>query len=185
MSLQDLLKKILDDAAAEVAVIEKETEKKKKDIDEEFTAKEKEELTELNEKTEVALAAVEEKIKSMARRENAKTLLGAKQKIIEKALSEFLKKLEGADEETYGKVLDRLFAQIQPQGGEVLVPQNRTEITRKHAPEGIKITSDENINGGFIFHSGGSQIDNSFHNLVLSEYRSEFTTYFAEQLKLV
>ncbi len=185
MSLQDLLKKILDDAAVEAEKILAEAEEQKKVVAEEFVQKGKAEKSDLDDKTKKALEAVEDKTKSMARRENAKMLLDVKQRVIQKALADFLARLEGADAELYGKVLDKLFEQISLDSGKVHAPEARLEVTKKHAPKGFDVVADKEITGGFVLKSGKSEIDNSFQNLVFAEYHSEFTTYFAEQLKLV
>ena len=81
--------------------------------------------------------------------------------------------------------MKQLFAGITDASGKVLAPVNRVEVTKKYVPSDFEVSSSDKVEGGFIFQSGRMEVDNSFRNLILSEYRSDLTTYFAEQLKLV
>ena len=139
----------------------------------------------LEKKTEKALASVDEKIQLMARRANTKSLLAAKQKVIKQALEQFLKHLEKADTTLYGKILESLFSRVQETSGKVYAPSDRLDITKKHAKHDFEVVADNKIKAGFILKTGDSEIDNTFHSLVFSEFREEFTMYFSQQLKLV
>ena len=185
MSLQDLLKKIITDSEEKVGEIKSRLEQQKKDMAEEFAKKEKQALLGIDEKTTKALASVDEKIHLMARRTNAKSMLKAKQTVIKSALEHFLRHLEQSESTLYGKILEKLFARIHAKSGKVFAPNSRLEITKKYANPEFEVIPSESIKAGFIFHSGISEIDNTFENLVLSEFREEFTAYFAQQLKLV
>ncbi|MCF7917559.1 V-type ATP synthase subunit E [Candidatus Gracilibacteria bacterium] len=185
MALQDILKRILDEAQHEIKKIEAEAEKQKKVLREESSAIEKIELEKLENKTLFALSSAESKTRSMARRENTQLLLATKQQLIEEALTRFLGTLENANEKTYGQLIEKLFESISLHSGKVLAPPKRLEITSKHAPDGFDVVAHKDIDGGFILRSGSAEIDNSFRNLVFGEYRDQLTSYFAEQLKLI
>ena len=185
MSLQDILKRILDEASVEIHNIEADTEKEKKILLEESVKIEKAEQDKLDAKTQAVLESVEQKMASMARRENAQSLLGSKRKIITESLTLFLKKLESADDKTYGQILEKLFSRIPFRSGKVLAPAKRLEITSKFAPPGFDVVAHKDIVGGFILHTGGTEVDNSFESLVFSEFRDALTSYFADQLKLI
>ncbi|MCF7812509.1 V-type ATP synthase subunit E [Candidatus Gracilibacteria bacterium] len=185
MALQDILKRILDEAHAEVKKIQDDAEKQKKVLREESDQMEKKELEALNKKTQTVLDSVENKMQSMARRENAQLLLATKQKLIHQAMEEFLKSLENANDKMYGQILEKLFDALPLSSGKVFAPPKRLEITSQFAPGGFDVVAHKDVHGGFIVRAGGSEIDNSFRNLVFGEFRSELVSYFAEQLKLV
>jgi vacuolar-type H+-ATPase subunit E/Vma4 len=185
MALQDILKRILDEAQAEIKNIEIETEKQKKILQDESFEKEKSELALLEEKTKLALNSAEQKIRSMARRENTQLLLTTKQNIIQNVLEAFLITLEKADEKTYGQILEKLFEKITLRSGKVFAPPKRLEITSKYAPDGFDVVAHKDIVGGFILRTGSAEIDNSFRNIVFGEYRDQLTSYFAEQFKFI
>lgn len=185
MALQDILKRILDEAQGEIKKIEAEADKQKKILQDESAEIEKADLAKLEEKTKIALDSAENKTRSMARRENTQLLLETKQKIIQSALEAFLKTLEDANEKTYGQLLEKLFEKITVRSGKVFAPPKRLEITSKYAPDGFDVVAHKDIEGGFVLHTGSAEIDNSFRNLVFGEYRDQLTSYFADQFKLI
>ncbi len=185
MALQDILKKIIDEAGVEIKKIEAELQEKKDKLVTESGKIEKIELEKLETKTKNALESVEIKTRSMSRQENAKELLRIKQKLINSALDSFLEMLEGLDDKAYGQLIEKLFESSRATSGKVLAPPKRLEITSKIAPPGFDVVAKNDITGGFILSTGSAEIDNSFHNLVFSEFKESLTSYFAEQLKLV
>ncbi len=185
MSLQDILRKILDDAAENVAQIESDVVSDLEKIREEFVQREKQESAQIEKKTKDALKSVEEKTRSMARRQNSQSLLEAKHKVLESFFEAFLHKLEQADEKTYKQILDKLFEQLSVSSGKILAPPKRLEITSKCAPGGFDVVAHKNISGGFLVHSGGTEIDNSFRSLVFSEFREPLMLHLSEELKFV
>jgi len=185
MALQDILKRILDKAQAEVQCIQEETEAEKKKMTAESQVLEQEELEKLKEKTVAIATSIEQKMCSMARRENSQALLRTKQNLIHNALELFLEKLEKADDKTYGQILSKLFESISATSGKVFAPPKRLEITTKYAPQGFDVVAHKDIEGGFVLKIGNAEIDSSFRSLIFSEYKDQLTSYFAEQLKLV
>ncbi len=187
MSLQDILKKIFDESQKQVALIEAETQKKKEALVEEYEKKASEELAVLDVKAEKAQSDVEAKVAMMARRENARALLASKQKVIDEGLEMLVTHLEGVKDEVYVQLLKKLFASLGTSEGTVFVPAKRLGVSKETAPKGMEVEAKDGIEGGFVFLSADKkeEVDSTFRNLVLSEYRSLFTTYLAEQLKLV
>ena len=129
--------------------------------------------------------SVEEKTRSMARRENAKSILTFKRALIKKSLEEFLGSLEMASDDLYGKIIEKLFSQLSFTEGELVIPQRRESLMKNITPQGFSLKSSTEIEGGFIAHSKGATVDNSFKNLVFSEFRDALEIYFANQLKLL
>lgn len=185
MAFQDILKKILDEAQMQVQAIEAERDAQKKELQVQSDQQLKEDLELLKKKSEAAAAHVDQKITSMARREGGKHALEVKNEIIQTALDRFQERLEKADDALYSSVLEKLFASIKQDSGRIFVSKKRLSITQKHAPKGCSFFEDESIVGGFVFRGVDSEIDNSFQNLVQSEFRQELVAYMAEHLKLV
>lgn len=185
MAFQDILKKILDEAQVQVQAIESERDAQKQELQKQSDQQLKEDLELLKKKSEAAAAHVDQKITSMARREGGKHALEVKNEIIQIALDRFQERLEKAEDATYSAVLEKLFATINEDSGRIFVSKKRLPITQKHAPKGCSFFEDDTIGGGFIFRGVDSEIDNTFQNLVQSEYRQDLVAYMAEHLKLV
>lgn len=185
MALQDILSKILEEADKEIAKINQDFEAKKSVLEKEMATEEKAELSALNEKTKEALNSVEEKTRSMARRENAKSVLISKRDLIKESLEAFLRSLEAAPDDLYGKIIEKLFSQLSFEKGELVVPEKREALMKKIMPQGFSLKTSKEVRGGFIAHGKGATVDNSFKNLVFSEFRNELEIYFANQLKLL
>lgn len=185
MSLQDILKKILDDTQGEVKALEKEYAQKQEAIKTKSDEMLAEELSTLKEKSQKANQSVLVKIESMARRENNNHLLATKNKLIEQALTKFLHHLENANDELYGKILKQLFAPLEGNSGRIFVSKKRLAITKKHAPADCTFFEDDSIKGGFLFRGVDKEIDNTFSNLIFAEFSQELSSYLAEQLKLI
>jgi vacuolar-type H+-ATPase subunit E/Vma4 len=184
MALQDILKKILDEADAEVREIEKSFDEKKKALTTEFANLEKQDEAMMKEKIESAIVSIEKKMHSMTRRESAKKRLEMKHEIISNMMRAFLEKIENADEKTYGQILEKLFEKAKGTSGKVYAPPKRIEITTKYAPQGFDVVAHKDIAGGFIIESDGIKIDNTFQTLIFEEFAEPFTLYFAEELKI-
>jgi vacuolar-type H+-ATPase subunit E/Vma4 len=186
MALQDILKKILLDADMEAENTALELEQKKKNLDVASKKLEEKELQALEAKTVSALASIEDKTRSMARREKARMLLEAKQTVIKELLQKFQAQLEGLAEKEYTDVIEKLFKAISETEGVIVTSTARIPATKKVAPTGMTIESDDTIKGGFVFKSKtGGEVDNSFASLVFSEFRSSLEMYFADQLKFI
>ena len=184
MALQDILKKILQEADVSIESLQAELQNQKAELDKASTAQEAQEAADLKDKTEKALASIETKTTSMARRENNQRLLTVKRDLIARCLEAFLASLEEADDATYQSVLKALFAKVNATGT-ALVPESRLKASEAVAPKGVTVKADKDIKGGFILKTDHSEINNTFHELVYAEYRSELEMYFANQLKLV
>ena len=188
MAISDILKKILDEAAAEIDRLRAEFQNEKKSLSSESDKILDEQLTAINAKFDSAADDLENKTFSMARSENKKALLNAKQEIIQNAQNAFLKSLESADDKLYGDILTKLFdAKNFPadQSGKIRAPKNRLEITKKFAPSSFEIVADDDIKGGFIAFCNNAEIDRSFQNLVFSEFADDLKSFFADALKLI
>jgi vacuolar-type H+-ATPase subunit E/Vma4 len=185
MSLQDILQKILDEAKLEIGQIQKELDKEKSALQVEFEQEKKVELKELDTKKKEALEKVTQKIDSMARREVKQKMLVVRHKIITKAMNSFVEYLETLSDDKYGEILKKLFAGISAKNGVILAPSKKLELTKKFAPKDFSVEADDSIKGGFIAKLGKAEVDNTFSNLVFSEFQNEIRSFFAEKLNLI
>jgi vacuolar-type H+-ATPase subunit E/Vma4 len=184
MSLQDIIKKILADTQGDLQAIETEAGDKKQALDKAYAEKQALDKKELEVKAATALKSVDDKTASMARRENSKAIQLAKRELLDQALAKFLDSLISADDKAYTEVCEKLVKTLPFTKGTMMVPKGKETLMQKLAV-GFDIKATADIKGGFIAASDGSEIDNSFENLVQSEYRSDLEMYFADQLKLV
>lgn len=184
MALPDIIKKILEEAESEVSRIELNIEAQKKEIQKQAEIQKKADAETIKAKMQSAFESIEKKMQSLIRRESAKKQLEMKHEIIQSLLHDFLKSIENADENTYGKILEKLFAKTSVTSGKVYAPAQRMEITSKKAPQGFDVVTHKDISGGFILETGGIKIDNTFKTLLFEEFTEDFILYFSEELKL-
>jgi len=185
MALQEILQKILDEAAGVVSEIESETENKKKALCVASQAQEKLEQEQWTAKMDRAVETLETKTRTMARREQSRKLLTVKQEVLDQALSGLEQSLKALDDTAYGSLLDKLFAPFAQDSGKIFVSKDRLAVTQKHAPKGCDVIEDDTISGGFRAKIGGAGIDNSLQNLLFSEHKLSLVTYLADSLNLV
>lgn len=182
MSLQDILKKILDQAAVEIKAIEKETAEKKKELEAQSSEIEATEMAQLEERTAEALESVTTKAESMARREKAKKISHVKKDLVHEAMEKFVEHLNKLDDKTYEGILAALVDQIDEKSGTLEVPKGKSGLVQSSK---FQVSEAADVSGGFRFKNDRVVIDNTFESLVFSQFRSELEIYFAEQLKLV
>ncbi len=185
MSLQDILQKILDEAKLEISQIQKKLEQEKQELFEKFEEEKSNELKELSLKKEEAIKKVSNKVEAMARRELKQKMLTVKHKIITRSLNSFVEYLSKLPDDKYEEILKKLFANITAKNGEILVPSAKQELFKKVIPQGFKIKVDKSVKSGFIAKLEKAEIDNTFENLVLSEFYNEIRSFFAEKLNLI
>jgi len=185
MALQDILKKIIEEAEARIAVMKADAEKEKEKLQAESKALEIKQLKEIQERQKKAEASLEQKTRAMAARENSNKLLAIKQDIIMDALSQFCKKLEDSDDKVYESIIKPLIEKITLKKGTIFVPKSRVAITTKLLNGRFDIKADDTIGGGFLLTDGGAEIDCTFKNMVFSEFKDELTAFFAQKLNLL
>ena len=184
MALQDILKKVLADAAKKVSLIELEEKAEIADIQKQIKTSESEALADLGNQHAETMSLIEAEAISSARREQKKFQLSAKCSILESSLDAFYNHLLEVSDADYEKIITALFAKIS-ESGTVLVPKKRLEITKKAAPKNMVVESTDEIAGGFILKTDAMSIDNSFKNVVYSEFKTEIEGFFARKLELI
>jgi vacuolar-type H+-ATPase subunit E/Vma4 len=189
MALQEILKKILADAQKEVEKINQTAEAPIAALQKESEAKLQEAQAHLEKKTEEKEKNMEQRLFSMARRENAKRQLAAKQKVIAQVLEKFHDHLIKGEDSLYTEVvsplLEKVFAEFEGREITLFVPQNRKALTEKLS-DGKKVSVQESgeVAGGFIAEIDHRIIvDYSFHNLIYSEYNQALTDFLIKQFK--
>ena len=185
MSLQDILQKIIDEAKTESNRIKSELESEKATLLAESEKTQKEEKDALSIKKKASLEKIETKIDSMARREVKQKMLQARHDIVTEAMSTFAKHLKNLSDDKYGEILKKLFSNITEKEGTILAPSAKLALTKKFAPAGFIVEADDSIESGFVAKLGRAEIDNSFENLVFSEFHNQIRAFFAEKLGLI
>lgn len=185
MALQDILKKIIEEAEAVVAQIKADAEKEKEQLNIKSDEIQAQEIENLEAQQKEAEAKLEQKTRSLASRENANDALTIKQTLINRALESFCENLEQSDDKLYESILSNLAPKITIKKGTVLVPKKRLDITKKLLQGNFDFQSDDTIKGGFLIRDGGAEIDCTFQNMIFSEYRGQLTSFFAKKLSLL
>ncbi len=185
MSLQNILQKIIEESQKQIAIIEKETQKKEQILIEESKKEETNDLQKianrLNEEKEKLIV----KMQATVRRTNRRNLLLTKTTLLEKTLNNFLHSLEKTNDDMYFKIIQKLLDQLPFSSGKLLVPLSKESVFKKIVTNDFSIQTDSRIVGGFVFQGDGVEIDNSFRNLVLFEYKDVLEMKISQELKLV
>lgn len=184
MALQDILQKILDEAAVEVKDLDASLESEKKQLKSEADEQAAVMLEKLAKKKADALASIEMKTNAMARRDGKSRQQVARRNVITIAMEKTLEHLVALPDEEYAKVIEKLFAAISGEG-KIYAPKARIAVTQKVAPKGFTIEETDEIKGGFIVKFASSEVDCSFESVVFSEYRNEIESFFAKKLNLI
>jgi vacuolar-type H+-ATPase subunit E/Vma4 len=184
MALQDILQKILDEAANEIKILDEELVEEKKQLKVESEKETAALLASLAEKKEDALKAVVVKTNAVARRDVKTRMQQARRNVISAAMEKFHEHLVKLPEESYRQIIEKLIAPLAGKGV-LLVPKARVEITKKVAPTGFTVEPSENIEGGFLAKLSNAEVDCSFHSIVFSEFRNEVESFFAQKLNLI
>ncbi len=182
--MQDILQKILDEAANEIKNIDALLVEEKKQLKTEADKKVAESLEKLAEKKAEILASVETKTNTMARRDVKTRLQQARRNVISAAMTSFHEHLVALPDSEYQQVLEKLIAPLSGEGT-LFVPSARVEITKKMAPKNFTVESSDDITGGFLVKLANAEIDCSFHNLIFSEFQNEVESFFAQKLNLI
>ncbi len=184
MALQDILQKILDEAAGEVKNLEAAMDGEKKQLKSEADEQTATQLEGLAAKKADALGSIETKTNAMARRDSKSRQQEARRNVITMAMEKFLEHLVALSDDQYSQELEPVVAPIPAQGTSC-APQARVAITKKVAPKGFSVEATEDIKGGFIAKFAKAEVDCSFESVVFSEFRNEIESFFAQKLNLI
>ncbi len=184
MALQDILQKILDEAAVEVKNINTALEDEKKQLKLEIDKQTALQQEDLEKKKNEALTAIETKTNAMARRDVKSLQQEARRKVITTAMEKFLTHLIELPAAEYQLILEKLMIPLSGEGV-LLVPSSRVEITKKVAPKGFTVEASQDISGGFLAKLPTAEVDCSFRGIVFSEFRNEVESFFAQKLNLI
>ena len=112
----------------------------------------------------------EERLVSAAQMEARKTILAAKQAVMEEVYAKALDQLRNLPQERCVEVLTSLLEQAAPEGkGEVLFSVGRAAVDAANAKTGGRLTISEetaSIPGGFILRNGSIEVNCAFDTLI-------------------
>ena len=185
MAIDDILQKILAEAAAVVSDIEKETKVKILDLEKESKKLEEEDRENLKQKKAKAIKTLSDKATAIARQNEKKQLLLAKHEIVKQAKENFCEYLCNLPDSKYSLFISKLMKATHIDSGKVFVPKNRLELSQSIITEKFDIVASEKIKGGFVLRTATAEIDNSFQNLIFSEFRNDLEEFFAKKFKLI
>lgn len=184
MALQDILKKIQAQAENHEAKIEQKLTQDKAQVDADIEAQTKAALLEIDDKTASALTAVDTKIEAMGRSDNRQALLASRRRLLDAALESLYESLVNADKELKTQLYTKLAASLAAKEGTISVAKGDKALLEAILKGDFTVTESADIKGGFVYTDNGTEIDNTFRNLIFSEYRQVLELYLADQLKL-
>ena len=174
--IDTILRRLDTDAKAEADAVLKKARQEAADITARYQAQAAQEAARLAARNEKAAEEREERLVSAAQMEGRKTILAAKQTVMEQVYDKALEKLLSLPRTQYIEVLAALLLQAAPHGvGEVLFSAQDRETVGQAAVDaangksGGKLTlSGETapIQGGFILKDGNVEVNCAFDTLV-------------------
>lgn len=191
--LENIIRQIGDNARSEIDRVNTDAAAQAETIEKRYRAQAEKEAAELAARAQKNAAEREERLVSVAQMEARKTLLAARQTMVEKAFDGALEALCALPDGEYAETVAKLLAHAAPGGqGQVLFSaQDRKRVgdaavKKANALLGEKgkfTLSDEtrNIRGGFILVNGNVEVNGSFETLVRLQ-RGEMAHEVAQQL---
>jgi len=172
MALQDILKKIEDEAKKKASFIKQVSDDEIKKIREEAQAKADARRTEIEQKIETQSAAVIEKFKTLAAMESRSQALRQKREVIDQAYEDVEETLNTLSDDDYVILLSDMMkhASKTTEKGSLTIPADRRKLTEdaiQKAGVDFEIKSEtRDFKGGFVLASGKVEINLSFPYLV-------------------
>lgn len=183
MALEDIIKRIKDDARAEVARIEEDARHQRQEILEKARQEAEGFEQKLMEEVRKKAAQQRERVISMARLELRKTLLQKKQEGIEEAFSRATKKLMNLKREDYLALLKRLLLRATESGDEeIIVSESHrsmvsddflSQVNKEIGGGKLRLSKESReMGGGFILRKGRREINYSLE-MILKDLKDE------------
>ncbi len=172
MPLNDILKKIEDEAKKKTAFIKQVADDEIKKIREEAQVKADARRAEIEQKIETQSAAVIEKSKTLATMEGRSQTLKQKRGVIDQAYQELEKDLKNLSDEDYVSLISRMMKHASKtiEKGSLTVPASRRELTEtaiRKAGADFEIASETtDFKDGFVLTIGKVEINLSFPYLL-------------------
>ena len=174
--IDTILRRLDTDAKAEADAVLKKARQEAADITARYQAQAAQEAARLAARNEKAAEEREERLVSAAQMEGRKTILAAKQTVMEQVYDKALEKLLSLPRTQYIEVLAALLAQASPEGrGEAIFSAADREtagqaaVDAAHAKTGghLMISAEPApIRGGFLLRQGSVEVNCAFETLV-------------------
>lgn len=174
--IDTILRRLDTDAKAEADAVLKKARQEAADITARYQAQAAQEAARLAARNEKAAEEREERLVSAAQMEGRKTILAAKQTVMEQVYDKALEKLLSLPRTQYTEVLAALLAQASPEGrGEAIFSAADRETAGQAAVDaanaktgGHLMISAETapIRGGFLLRQGSVEVNCAFETLV-------------------
>ncbi len=176
MALTDILEKIQKETELKIAEIENDFNKKMKDIEQDFENKQKSIDKNVYSKIEDGSKKILDKAKNLAKREAKNHLLESKRKIIDECIQEAIEELSNSND--YEKFLVAILKNIDIDDNAEIIPakgkEDITEKAVKASGKGYKlIEASSKIKNGFIIKTDKVEIDNSFSTIINKQLRED------------
>ncbi len=176
MALTDILDKIQKETELKIAEIENDFNKKMKEIEQDFENKQKSIDESVHSKIESGSEKILEKAKNLAKREAKNHVLESKRKIIDECIDAAIEDLSTSDE--YEQLLVAILKNTDIDSDAEVVPaKGKEDITAKAVKASGKefkvIDSSAEIKSGFIIKTKMIEINNSFSTIINKQLRED------------
>lgn len=180
-NLDNLVKKILDDAKERADGIIDEANKAKEEI---ISSKEKEANEQRNkilERATTETSLLKERVISSAELKARNEILKAKQNVMDRVFNMAKEKLKDLDGDRYISFLKNTLKTLELSGKETIVVPEKMRDRIKKLGLFIKVSDDETVDSGFLIKGEGVILNYSFDSLI-DHYREELEIEIAQSL---
>jgi len=165
-NLDNLIRKLIDDARSKAEEIQKDADKIRDKIINEKLQKADEERRKIIHQASKEAEGEKNHIISSANLKARDMLISAKQQLIDKAFEAAREKLMNMPDELYAEFFRNNINSLKLNGNELaLVPDNRRELVESLGC-GISVSNDESVKSGFVIIDGNIRINFTFEALL-------------------
>lgn len=186
MALTDIIQQLLDQAQKDVGSIASSLESEKQSLAGLLLLEEEADLLAISDQKCDHLAHLDRETGVVVAKEKRRHSLLIKSRVMKKALHDFYEALVALDDSAYKKIMEALVLRMELKGsGVFFVPESRKSVSALVVPAGFQIQTSKDIRGGAMIKQGEAMVDIRFYNLVYSEFKTEFESFFAQKLDLI
>jgi len=174
MALEDILKKIDEDADAEIKQLNEKLAAREKHLAEQFAAKQKQEIETAEKEAAAAASAHRERLVNHARYKAGLEVLSRKQELVKTLFDNAMKKIESLPANEKVNKFAAIAAAIGETEGTLIVGEKDNALNsasfidavRKKLPDSkLTLETSPNITGGFVLRAGRVLYDNTITSL--------------------
>ena len=180
-NLENLTRKILDEAKSQASVIDEESKRVNDSIIDSKIREAEEEKRRILNRAKSDAALLNERTISNAELKARNEKLKAKQKIIDRVFNIAKERLDNLNEDRYISYIKSTLKKLELEGEQTIIVPKRMQAKVKGLGLRPKVSGDEAVESGFLIKGKGTTLNYTFDSLI-EHYRDELETEIAQSL---